>query len=96
MGALLSGDVDRNEWNETVDFYLELKEEEEEMHRHEKAIDRAQAQRNKREQKLQALQQVSTKPGPTPKQVDVEAGRDPFHAERRPTAFTNDDDESEA
>jgi hypothetical protein len=96
LDTLLVGDVDRDEWNETVDFFLELKEEEEEMHKHEKTIDRAQMQRKLREQKLQELQQVSTKPGSKPKQVDVEAGRAPAHVERRVTAFTNDDDESEA
>ena len=70
------GDVDRQEWNKTVDFYLELKEEEKEMKREEKKFDREAFQRAMREEKLQSLQNVTHVPGSNPP-VDVEAGRAP-------------------
>jgi hypothetical protein len=101
--CLLTGDVDREEWNETVDFYLELKEEEEEMRKKEKSFDRAQFQRTLREQKLHELQQVTSAPGAKPTTVDVEAGRAPAAplAVEQPNAtaskkYSEDSEEEEA
>jgi hypothetical protein len=63
----LIGDIERDEWINTIDFYLELKEEEAEMHMHKK-VNTAEMQQNLREKKLQALHLLASKV------ADVELG----------------------
>lgn len=50
---LISGDIDRDEWRETVEFYLELKEEEAEMHR--QSADQAAMLKSVRRMKIDQL-----------------------------------------
>ena len=75
-----------------MDFYLELKEEEESMHLNEKRIDRAEIQRLARDAKLKALEQATLSRAPNAKpefdtatgaaeRVDVEKGEDGFFIE---------------
>lgn len=49
----MPGDIDRHEWRETVEFYLELKEEEADMQK--KQSDHAEFMRKLREKKLEEL-----------------------------------------
>ena len=83
----MTGEVDRDEWNETVDFYLELKEEEkEELKKQEKKVDKVALKRAVREEKLQSLQNATHAQG-TQRPMDIEAGR---------AETSSDDDENEA
>lgn len=50
---LVSGDIDRKEWRETIEFYLELKAEEAEMHN--QSAEHAAFMKNLRAKKLEQL-----------------------------------------
>ena len=50
---MLSGDIDRDEWRETIEFYLELKEEEAEMQNQQ--MDHAAFMKELRAKKLERL-----------------------------------------
>ena len=49
------GDVDRDEWRETIEFYLELKEEEMEMANHDSRSNSREMAKKMREKRLQQL-----------------------------------------
>lgn len=51
--AMISGDIDREEWRLTIAFYLELKAEEEEMHNQQ--ADHAKLMKDLRAKKLEEL-----------------------------------------
>ena len=60
----ITGDVDRDEWRETIEFYLELKKEEKEMH--EEQASQVDFMKKLREKKLAALGNGGNKKPPVP------------------------------
>ena len=53
----VAGDIDRDEWRDTIEFYLELKQEEREMH--DQLKDRAEFMTSLRLKKLEELSKTA-------------------------------------